>query len=114
MFINKTTGTTYIQVVDHHNYTIKTVTCRNMSKADVANMIQAFRFFENVYDHPSVDAYDDEGKPTITNQDCQVFYYGRNGKVYEYKEHEGKYWEHLTLSMDTHPMNQDYTIYENI
>ena len=32
MFINKTTGTTFVQVVDHHNYTIKTVTCRNMSK----------------------------------------------------------------------------------
>ena len=111
-------GTVYIQVIDHHNYTIETVPCRNMSKADVANMIKAFRFFENVYDHPNVNAYDDDGKPTITNQDCQVLFFGSNSQVYEYKENNGKGkqkdWVHLTTSMDAHPLNQDYTMFENI
>lgn len=118
MFINKMKGTCYIQVVDHHNYTIETVPCRNMSKADVAKMIKAFRFFENNYAHPKVDAYDGYDsptlKPTIPNQDCVIYYFGTNGKVYEYKEHDGKVWEHLTTSMDAHPLNQNYTIYENV
>jgi len=118
MFINKMKGTMYIQVIDHHNYTIETVACRNMSKADVAKMVKAFRFFENAYDHPSIDAYDDYSKPTITNADCQVFYFGTNSQVYEYKGHNGKGkqkgWEHLTTSMDAHPLNQNYKLYKQI
>tara|TARA_R100001129_G_scaffold150480_1_gene112569 strand:+ start:136 stop:507 length:372 start_codon:yes stop_codon:yes gene_type:complete len=118
MFVNKKINTNYIQIVDHHNYTIETVSCRNMSKRDVANMIKAFRFYENNYAHPRVDAYDGYDtptlKPTIPNQDCVIYFYGKNGYVYEYKEQDGKVWLHLTTSMDAHPLNQDFRIFKRI
>ena len=118
MFVNKKINTNYIQIVDHHNYTIETVTCRNMSKRDVANMIKAFRFFENNYAHPRVDAYDGYDtptlKPTIPNQDFVIYLNGFLFFLYEVLCHVGKAWLHLTTSMDAHPLNQDLRIFKHI
>ena len=66
-----------VHIIDHHNYTItKMVWC--MTKHDLAKMVVAFRFFENNYAHPKVDAYDGYDtptlKPTIPNQDCEIIY----------------------------------------
>ena len=125
MLINKQKNTNYIQIVDHHNYTIEEVTCRNMSKADVAKMIKATRFYENNYSHPKVDAYDGYDtptlKPTITNQDCVIYFYGKNATVYEYvpsggnyESNNGKYWKQLTTDMPSHPLNEDWGLFEYI
>jgi hypothetical protein len=109
--LNKFKGTHFVQIVDHHNYTFTTLKVRNMSKADVAKMIVGFRFFENNYAHPKVDAYDGYDtptlKPTIPNQDCQIYYWGFNSMCYEYLDYGTRKgtWLHLTTNMEAHPHN---------
>ena len=73
--------------VDHHNYTKQFMVVAGLTPNQIHNLIMGLRFYENVYDHPKVDAYDDDGMPTITNQDCQLFYFDSKGVGYLHDHH---------------------------
>ena len=77
--------------VDHHNYTKKFMVVAGLSKAQINDLIIGLRFYENAYDHPSIDAYDDDGMPSITNQDCQLFFYDSQGVGYLHDNHNEKW-----------------------
>ncbi len=69
-----------LYIVDHHNSFTTAIHVRRVNAPDLLSLIQGLRFYQNVYINyeKDDDLFDADGCPTWSNQDCEIFYYGRD------------------------------------
>ena len=79
-----------LYIVDHHNSFTTCMHTTHVSSDDLLVLIQGLRFYQNVYINYEVDddLFKDDAKscPSWSNQDCQVFYYGKDERWYRYED----------------------------
>ena len=77
-----------LHIVDHHNSFTTCMHTTHVSSDDLLVLIQGLRFYQNVYINYEADddLFKADGCPTWGNQDCEIFYYGKDERWYMYED----------------------------
>jgi hypothetical protein len=69
-----------LYIVDHHNSFTTAIHTRRVNAVDILSLIQGLRFYQNVYINyeKDDDLFDADGCPSWSNQDCEIFYHGKD------------------------------------